>query len=484
MLESNHADANAQWSARASTILGTQETIAACRFIGFSERLAAMDGLLYCALLVALTGTVLRRDDFQRLATPAYAIAAVVLIGISYLSGWTNLDLSFFAIWGRTLLAHGFAHLYELTPINYPPGYPAILAIPAMLERLLPADAHRDVAAFLFKLPPVLAQLLLPVIVGAAITCAGVNVAGWRITALIAATLLNPGLLVISAIWGQSDVLLSDLLLLSAIALARKHDIAAGALLTAALLMKLQAAVVAPAVLALVLVSRRVRLLIGVVIALLTALPATLPHGGIALGFVWLASLYRDIGNSFGAVTIFAGTLPALLSGNEAITDDVSMGVGLSFFAFSIVCESLLAFALVFAVWRERQRLTNAFLFYVFAVSQVGVYYFATRMHERYLTYGVIATIAWAFIARNRFASISATVLSAALLLQLLAGLYIDRLLGIHVGASLVAVLSYRGIAEIYCALTLLGVVYLVLSRWSPADAGTVRSSMQTVHES
>jgi len=87
MLESNHADANAQWSARASTILGTQETIAACRFIGFSERLAAMDGLLYCVLLVALTGTVLRRDDFQRLATPAYAIAAVVLIGISYLSG-------------------------------------------------------------------------------------------------------------------------------------------------------------------------------------------------------------------------------------------------------------------------------------------------------------------------------------------------------------------------------------------------------------
>jgi len=40
-----------------------------------------------------------------------------------------------------------------------------------------------------------------------------------------------------------------------------------------------------------------------------------------------------------------------------------------------------------------------------------------------------------------------------------------------------------RVIAEVYGALTLLGVVYLVLSRWSPAAAGTVRSSMQTVHE-
>jgi Gpi18-like mannosyltransferase len=431
------------------------------------ESLSRFAGFAYAGLIVWLVAITLTSTDFRRVAGSWYAIGAGTATAVAALTGWTNLDLSYYyAVWGRTVAAHGIGKLYELSyaPVDYPPLYPALLSVAAFCERWLHIAGTHRLAPFVFKLPPLLALLMLPIIAGAAIDVAGISLAGRWGVALVAATLLNPALLFVSVVWGQADVVVADLVLLAGIALCRNRAAAAGALWMAALLVKLQAIFALPALGAVIVVRRKERAVIGAAVALAAMLPATFAHGGLFAGFVWLAHVYRGLSNDYDWITLSAGTLPALMSGLGQNSDGAAGLLGISWFHLSIGAEVIVASAVAASIWRERDCLTNARLFWYVAVSQLVVYFVATRMHERYVLYAYVTTLVWAFIRRNVAAAMSAGFLTLAVLTEFVAGRYVDILLGINVGFSLFGAVPGAMLTETYGVLTLLGVVSLLLS--------------------
>lgn len=344
-----------------------------------------------------------------------FALGLAIRLVLARISEGLWDDVTSFRVWSDRLVQHGPAGFYRPTiqyVVDYPPGYLYILLA---LGKLWRAVVGGPPSIAVLKLPAIVADLgvgVLAMLLASRITPAHTK-RRVPIRALAAAAILfNPGLVVVSAVWGQVDSVLALLVLASVYALVGPatlgREACAVALLAVATATKPQAVFALPVV-AVVLIGRHASdgwslpLRVGFLAALAAAVVVAMfsPFG---LGPTQIPGFFRNAGalyqftslwafNAWGAAGFYRHDV-----GPEALTIGgiAAFDIGLAAFAGTTI-------AIVVRGWRSLADRVDAYAVVLFGTAAVTCAAFAllTRIHERYL-YLAVAALA-PFVGDRRF---------------------------------------------------------------------------------
>ena len=359
----------------------------------------------------------LLRDRIESIARPLLYVLLLLGLAIRLLfiheNGFSN-DIAAFASWAITLASHPLSQFYGSAGFaDYPPGYFYILRVIGVLWTHLFAarDAGFAILDLMVKVPGILADLAI----GAVLYALVGRFAG-KAFGLLAAALyvLNPATIFISAVWGQVDAVAAFFALLSIYAILRSGDDESGTLrwsllawtaFSFSLLVKPQAAVLAPLLIAFAFVGTRWRatslraaalgILAAFGLAWLVALPFHPAFDPFAV-FAWLyeryqygASVYPV--NSANAMNLWTITAPFWQSDSAKI-----LGIQQGIWGIGLVIA-----ATTLVTWRYLQERSEGALLEASAIALLAFYMLATRMHERYSFDGVLFCIAAIGVARR-----------------------------------------------------------------------------------
>ncbi len=316
-----------------------------------------------------------------------------------------SFDVGLFRQWSDRLVQRGPAHFYEPGYFaDYPPGYLYVLFVLGKMSRLLRGEPP---SIGVLKLPAIIADVgvaVFALLLAARITPRG---SAGRIplgAAAAAAILLNPGLILVSAVWGQVDSVLALLVLAGIYALttgrpSMPREMCGVALLAIAVATKPQAVLALP-VLAIVVVRRHLGVgasglrawsnivaRVGLYIVLATAVVMAM-FGPFGVGPTEIPGFYRSAGSVYPFTSLWAFNVWGAAGfyrrdvgpGGVTVGGVVAYYVGLTAFAVATI-------ALMVRAWRSFARGVDANAVAVFGAVAVTCAAFAllTRMHERYL---------------------------------------------------------------------------------------------------
>ncbi|MGB6600371.1 MAG: phospholipid carrier-dependent glycosyltransferase [Candidatus Cybelea sp.] len=375
------------------------------------------------------------RQDSLAWALPALLLLGLIVRLLFIGNEGFKTDVNTYVAWALGLSQHGFGSFYSRIGFaDYPPGYFYILAAVGHLWRLFFAahDPGYAVLRNLVKLPAILADLGVGALVYAIVRRYASHAVALGAAAFY---LLNPATIYVSALWGQVDSISGGLALLAIYALLRSEDASPNSRAQTAwivggwlafsysLLIKPQAAVLLPLIVAFALVDpqrRRLRLVasaIGVAAGLVLALILTLPfHPGNPLAaFGWLFERYAYGSNVYPYNSVNAFNLWAL-RGTLWVPDNQNIpSWGLPQYLWGVL---LVVAALALIVWRYLQDRTSQALLEGCAVASLAFFVLATRMHERYLFNALLfAIVCIPFARRYLWGAVALTVVLFANLL-------------------------------------------------------------------
>jgi len=340
-----------------------------------------------------------------------FTVGLVIRLVLARHSEGLAFDVGLFRQWSDRLVERGPAYFYEPGYFaDYPPGYLYVLFVLGKMSRLLRGEPP---SIGVLKLPAIVADLGVAVL--ASLLAARITPRGLvgRIPvglAAAAAILLNPGLILVSAVWGQVDSVLALLVLAGIYALVREPrstpgEVCGVALLAIAVATKPQAVLALP-ILAIVVVrhhldggpsgwrgwskiGRRIALYVMLGAAIVVAMfapfgiaPAAVPGFYRSAGSVYkFTSLWAF--NVWGAVGFYRRDV-----GPEALTIGNVAAFYVGFAAFAIA-----TIAIMIRSWRSLARGVDATAVAVLGAVATSCVAFAllTRMHERYLYLAVAA---------------------------------------------------------------------------------------------
>lgn len=346
----------------------------------------------------------------------------VLLAALTY--GYTS-DIACFTGWAYSLFHGGFENFYTSGQFaDYPPLYMYVLWAMGALGNALQVTA----SSFIIKLPAIICDCAAAYLLYRA--ACGKNALKPGSTApslsrafpvlLYASVILNPALIMNSAVWGQVDIFHTLLAILCVLLLTNKNIAMALVVFMLALLLKVQSALIAPVFLLSVLDGllckdtrkhTAMQLLYGIVAAAAVGLLLVAPFNG-GRPYTWIVDQYLAGLTQYPFVTVNGFNLYGLMGLNWMPVDTTALG--LAFSTWGIIGE---AAVLAYAVWLYiKQPKNGKNLYALLAFIVLGVYMFGPGMHERYLfTAPMLLLFAWLHERDSRI-YYAALATSAALL--------------------------------------------------------------------
>ena len=181
-----------------------------------------------------------------------FTVGVLIRLVLARYSEGLAFDLGLFRQWSDRLVERGPSQFYEPGYFaDYPPGYLYVLFVLGKISRLLRGEPP---SVGVLKLPAIVADLgvaVLAMLLAARITPKGLIGRIPVSVAAAAAILLNPGLILVSAVWGQVDSVLALLVLAGIYMLATEphstpRELCGVALLAVAIATKPQAVLALP----------------------------------------------------------------------------------------------------------------------------------------------------------------------------------------------------------------------------------------------
>lgn len=363
-----------------------------------------------------------------------FLVGLVIRLLLARYSSGLYFDLSLFRDWSDRLVQRGTAGFYAPDYFaDYAPGYLYVLLALGHGWRAL-TGATPTMAAL--KLPAILADLGVAVLT--MLLATRITPADWvrrvPIRALAAAAiLLNPALILVSAVWGQVDSVLALLVLAVIYLLAGRptlvREASAMVLLAIAVATKPQAVLALPAV-AVVMVHRYVagdlaqtsravtRTWRFVSLAILATAAFIAMFAPFGISPVEIPGFYRRIGSVYQFTSLWAFNVwgvvgfyrPDIGTGAVTVGGIAAFYVGLAAFAAATMLIGV-------RCWQALTRHTNPHAVALFGAVAVtcAAFVLLTRTHERYL---YLAVVALAPFAGNRHLRLPLAVLSTCFLLN------------------------------------------------------------------
>jgi len=302
-------------------------------------------------------------------------------------------DIDSFGTWMRTALEHGVSRVSEQVQCDYPPGYLYLLHFVGRLWTTasgLPIPPAGSVEIrFLVKLLPTVADLATAWVL---FHLAAAATSRRNALLVLAAYAYNPAMLFNAAVWGQSDSVMSLLVLFSAWAVWRGRTALGFGLLAAALLVKVQAVAVLPPLVLVAVARQRLAGLFaaargGAVVTLVGLLPfywaGRVPS--VIETFLTASGRYPFVSMNAHNVWWLAGGGPAA----RLVSDATRLGNAL--LTYHTIGMLMLATATGLILWRLWRDLTRTAehdaraLCEACALQLLAFYLFPTEMHERYI---------------------------------------------------------------------------------------------------
>ncbi len=345
----------------------------------------------------------------KTIARPLWLILIVGLIARLFFIGSDGFhnDVQAFQSWSLTLAEHGYGQFYAKAGFaDYPPGYFYILgAIGWFWEAFFKhGDPNYTILRVLVKVPAVVADLLVGIVLFKLVRRFADE--RWALGAA-ALYVLNPVVILISAMWGQVDSIAGGMALLTLYLLLRSDDETdrapwfiggAWVLFGYSLLIKPQAAILIPLFLAFAFVDvakREMRLkatAYGIASSLVLTLLLTLPFHPTwnpIDAFGWLWNKY-----AFGLAEYPVSSVNAFNLWGIKTAFWQSDSLPIFFVPQAIWSWGLLLAATALILWRYVQTRTAQAFLESGALLLLAFFILASRMHERYIFDGLLFTIA------------------------------------------------------------------------------------------
>lgn len=206
--------------------------------------------IILCIFIIVCVALAMRRGREDKYGWSLFFLAAAVAFAVRvYIAavypGYA-IDMGCFRAWAGAVYDHGPSGFYgSLNFADYPPGYMYILWVLGFLRSVLGVDAYSAGNTVLLKLPAIISEIIIAVLVFRAAS----KEAGKRFGLLCSLLILfNPALFFNSSVWGQIDPVFA-LFIVICLYYLKKENYLAGALFFAiALLVKPQAIMFAPVV--------------------------------------------------------------------------------------------------------------------------------------------------------------------------------------------------------------------------------------------
>jgi Gpi18-like mannosyltransferase len=339
------------------------------------------------------------RLDRQEIMAAAVILLVGLILRALFLQGKGHeTDIGTFESWMLSTIKYGIHDFYAKAGfVDYPPGYIYVLAVfGAFYHFISQLNLPGDWLRIAVKLPAVISDLGLAYLSFLIVRCTWSTRAGLWAMAIV---VFNPATWFVSAYWGQADSVTAVFLVWCVYCMLTKRYEVAWLLFAVAVLIKPQPLVAAPALLVWQLRSgaKLWRLAFIPVIGFLVAYggsvffaPTTNPAGVIA----WLYDRYHTGAalypyNSCNAFNLYSTRLDFWQPDSKLIPNLPGFAGWPQWqWGVTIVCAFVLA--VVLRQWRtlgpdytlqERRQSFYTALF----LSLLGLFMFATRMHERYL---------------------------------------------------------------------------------------------------
>src|SRR3989344_5256787 len=332
-------------------------------------------------------------------------LAFAVRFAVSWNEGY-GFDIGVYQGWARSAVEYGVADSYtkqvggNMLP-DYPPLSITILSVFGHGYKMLFGEFDLSWIGYrmFIKLPAILADVLI---------CALLYVVLHRLkgkkAGLLAALAyaVSPAAIYDSAIWGQTDSIYALFLMAAVAAWAWKHEEAAAVMLAFAMLTKLQAIVLFPLFLFLLLLNFR-RILRFSVTGIVTTIIVLLPY---AFGNVLenIANVYLGAVGRYSNVTVGAYNFWwAILAdkGWRIESTEAPFG-GISYGTTGIILFAV-AYAFILYIFRKAIRKPGCMeaLFYCASLLCIAFFLFLPQMHERYLFPFVVLGVPLIFISKQ-----------------------------------------------------------------------------------
>jgi len=334
-----------------------------------------------------------------------FFLALAIRLVLARISEGLWFDVTLFRAWSNRLAQFGLAGFYAPTPeyvVDYPPGYLYVLLALGKASRALLGQAPPII---LLKLPAIISDLLvgaLAMLLAVRITPPDVS-RDIPVRAMTAAAILfNPGLLLVSAVWGQVDSVLALFAFASVWMLAGPPTMVregcAVALLAVAAATKPQIVFALPVAAVLLLwrhatdrrsAAGRFALVTGLAAASIIAM--FIPFG---LGPAGIANFYQRAGGLYPFTSLWAFNVWGAAGFYQADQGSEALRIG-GIPAFYIGLAAFAGAAIGIAVrsWKSLTEgvQTEAVLLLGTAAVTCAAFALLTREHERYLYLGVAA---------------------------------------------------------------------------------------------
>ncbi len=331
--------------------------------------------------------------------------AFAVRFALSWNEGY-GFDIGVYQGWARSAVEYGVADSYtrqvggNMLP-DYPPVSITILATFGHAYKMLFGEFDLSWIGYrmYIKLPAILADVFICALFYAVLY----RLRGKRAGLLAAfAYAISPAAIYDSAIWGQTDAIYSLFLMAAIAAWAWKHEEAAAVMLALSILTKLQAIVLFPLFLFLLLPNFR-RILRFSVTGILTSIIVLLPY---AFGNVLenIANVYLGAVGRYSNVTVGAYNFwwAILADKGWRIESTVVPFGAISYGTLGIILFALM-YAFILYIFRKAIRkpdCTEA-LFYCASLLCMAFFLFLPQMHERYLFPFVVLGVPLIFLSKQ-----------------------------------------------------------------------------------
>lgn len=331
-------------------------------------------------------GDVLKKHGKYIIAILIFFALVIRLILAETMKGYGETDLQCYQRWAENAAAD-FANVYRNTDIDYPPVYLYVLFFVG--KALLLFNNLPMMQILLLKLPAIIADILTALFIYR-IACKRFNSA----FAMIISTmyLFNPAVFVNSAMWGQTDSILTLIAVLALYYLLQDKIIPSTVFFTMACLMKPQGFIFLP-ILLLELIRKKdlKKFLLCVVTGLATGFIIILPFT-VGQDIFWIVRLFLSDLSKYPYADMHAFNI-FFLMGGDLVTDS-TMFLFMPYKAWSLIF-TVGVFGLVGFMYLKSKRPLR--IFFMTLVLQSCIFMFTGRMHERYL-YPVILLLIMVFI--------------------------------------------------------------------------------------
>ncbi|MBD0380097.1 glycosyltransferase family 39 protein [Paenibacillus sedimenti] len=311
-------------------------------------------------------------------------------------------DVRTFMAWADRAYTVGLSGLYANAKdyfIDYPPGYMYVLYLVGMLHHKLSIPWESPQSLIILKLPAMLADLLTAFVIYRLAESGKGSARTWlQAFGLAALFVFNPAIWVNSAIWGQVDSFFM-LFILATFLLQQEGKLPqASVFMALALLLKPQALLFGIFLLIDVIRKRNMMvLLLSVLSGAATIAVLALPFA-IGRGYGWLFELYSGTLASYPYASLNAFNLMALLGGNF-----VDMTTGVLNISYQWIGLVLMGLSIIYACYLYmRSRGQRGALLYISFLFITAVFICMTKMHERYLHYGLLLALASFLYIKDR----------------------------------------------------------------------------------